>query len=177
MKAPGVFLAVCFAGGAILQAQTAPAIPVALNQTQTFGMLGVASNQTARLNVLNSTAPPMVAGSAVQSCTLTLQFFDEQNNKLAELAVPGLDPGKASHLDYSIPTATATTAPTPQRMQVRGVVVVSGVPMPQPTMPTIQAISPCSVLPTLEVFDNDTGKTQVVLTGPTSIPIGIVPLM
>jgi hypothetical protein len=101
-----------------------------------------------------------VPGSAVQSCKLTLQFFDEQNNKLAELAVPALDPGKATHLDYSIPTATATTAPTPQRIEVRGVVVVTGVSTPQPTMPTIQVISPCSVLPTLEVFDNDTGKTK-----------------
>lgn len=173
MRTVSVCAVACLVGSVAAYAQSDPTLipsTIALNPTQMFGMVGVALNQTARLNVVNVTGPPVVAGAVPLVCRLTLQFFDDQNTKVAELAVDSLDPGKATHLDYARPAATATAVPA--RVQVRAVVVntsaVTGVP--QPGAPTIQVVSPCTVLPTVEVFDNDTGKTQVFMSGPSFTP-------
>jgi hypothetical protein len=158
-------------------AQSLP-IPFSLNQTQTFGMVGVALNQTARLNVVNAAAPP-TGPVALVVCSMTLQLFDDQANKVAELAVDNLAPGKALHLDLARPAA-APNVTAPLRIQVRGVVIVGGRVTPQPVdTPALPVPVPsvCAVVPTLEVFDNDTGKTQVVLTNASVTPGLIVPLM
>jgi hypothetical protein len=160
--------------GVIAVAQTVP-IPVSLNQTQSFGMIGVALNQTGRLNVVN-TAPAPTGPVALVACSLTLQLFDDQANKVAELAVDNLEPGKALHLDLPRPAA-ASNVTDPLRIQVRGVVIVGGPILPRPLDPTVAVLSVCAVAPTLEVFDNDTGKTQVVLTNASVSQGLIVPLM
>ena len=152
-------------------------IPFSVNQTQTFGTIGVAINQTARLNIVNA-APVPTGPTILPVCNMTLQLFDEQANKLAELAVDNLEPGKALHLDLARPAA-APNVTTPLRIQVRGVVIVGGPIAPQPVGgPAIAVFSSlCAVVSTLEVFDNDTGKTQAILTNSNATFGSIVPLM
>jgi hypothetical protein len=151
-------------------------IPISLNQTQTFGMIGLALNQTARLNVVNAASPP-TAPVALVVCNMTLQLFDDQANKLAELAVDNLEPGKALHLDLARPAA-APNVTAPLRIQVRGVVIVGAPITPQPLdTPPVPVLAVCAVVPTLEVFDNDTGRTRNVLTNGSVTPGLIVPLM
>jgi hypothetical protein len=163
-----------FICGVVAVAQTAT-IPISLNQTQSFGMVGVAVNQTVRLNAVN-TAPAPPGPVALAACNLTLQLFDEQANKVAELAVDNLEPGKAIHLDLPKPPA-ADDVTAPLRIQVRGVVIVGGPIMPQPLDATVPVLSVCGVSPTLEVFDNDTGKTRVILTNASVSQGRIMPLM
>ncbi len=87
-------------------------IPSSFNQTQTFGMIGVALNQTARLNALNSSSAATIASlTAPPACKVTLQIFDDQNLKLAELDIADLAPGTAQHLDF----ARARYRPRPLR--------------------------------------------------------------
>ena len=140
-------------------AQPLQPTPANLPQTQGSGMIGVAINQTARLNVLNTATPPTDPTVTVPACKVTLQIFDDQNTKLAEMAADNVAPSSATHLDFVRPSTA-----TPLRIQVRGIATVSltltGIPMP--TVIPIP-LAPCSLASTLEVFDNDTGKTQVVL--------------
>ena len=49
--------------------------------------------------------------------------------------------------------------------------------MPQPLDPTVAVLSVCAVSPTLEMFDNDTGKTRVILTNASVWQGRIMPLM
>ncbi len=135
-------------------------IPAVLPQTQGSGMIGVAPNQTARLNVSNTNTPPTDPTVTVPACKVTLQFFDDQNSKLGETTVDNIAPSTAAHFDWVRPVSS----PTPQRVQVRGTAIVAlsftGLPMPAAIgVP----ITPCNLNSTLEVFDNDTGKTQAVL--------------
>ena len=157
-----------------LGAQMLP-VPTSASQTQTFGMTGVAANQTARLNALNSAPQPSGSAGALpapSTCKVTLQIFDDQGTKLQELVIDNLSPGKAINLDYARPSST--TPAVPLRIQVRGVVTISSAfasTIVAVNGPAIIAPAFCSVVPTLEVFDSDTGKTQVILANASSVPV------
>src|SRR5262249_6515069 len=123
----------------------------------TFGMLGITPGQTARLNVVNAipVGPPTIpVGPPIR---VTLMFVDGNGNPFSIAGVPlqttvTLGPGQSGFLD------------------VNGDAIPSGppiIPSGPPTRVEIRAlVSECEgcstglVVPTLEVFENATGRTM-----------------
>jgi hypothetical protein len=148
-----------------------PSIPISLQSTQTFGVVGLAAGQTARLNLLNpgsSLLTPGEATSPAAACFAQITFLDSTGKTLKTASVNAL-PGQSTPFDLNRDTDLTTTA---QRVEIRATVQA----MPNPTAGATAVPFFCSVIPTLEVFDNSTGKTTVVLETLhyVSGPIGIL---
>jgi hypothetical protein len=117
-----------------------------------FGMIGIVQGQTARLNVVN-------IGDPNQSpCEVTLQFLDGEGNTLAERGIIIIG-GKATSLDLD---ADELGGPDTRagRVQIRAVTKVLG---GRDTKNTDVATCGDNLLSTLEIFDNTTGQTTVIL--------------
>lgn len=73
-------------------------------------------------------------------------------------------------VDCARPVSTSTA--TPLRVQVRGVVTVPLLPLEGTVIPStlVFLFRIRTVVPALEVFDNDTGWTLVILSNPVVIP-------
>jgi hypothetical protein len=152
-------LASFFFLAAILSAQTAlPPIAVAPN-IQTFGMIGLAEGQTARLNVLNPGVPAPLATGII--CSALLTFYDDQGTQLKSSTV-NVIPTHSLELDLDADTDLKLAVN--QRKQIRATIQIPPVLPPQG-----QAVSTCPLIPTLEIFDRVTGKTQVVLSDPRPV--------
>jgi len=111
-------------------------------------MVGLASGQTARLSVVNvglSTGSPI-------PCVLALAFLDSDGKILKQIFV-SVTPGKAAFLDLPMNGIDSG------RVQIRGIgynpLLAAGSAIPQPLS--------CSLVPTLELFDNVTWRTVTVL--------------
>ena len=106
-------------------------------------MVGLASGQTARLNVVN------IGDPSIEPCEVQMVFYDSQGKALAR-DVQKLDPGVATFLDVGYSDIGDPNA----RVQIRaGVKVVIG--------------DPTLCLSSLEVFDNETGRTTVFIGDPS----------
>ncbi len=116
-----------------------------------YGMVGIADGETARLNIVNVGVPDPTTGIPPGPCRARLQFVDADGNELASRGVAP-EMGHAKFLDFTprfVPVDTAAGAPL--RAEIRAVVLTdNGVPP-----------GPCRV--TLEIFDNVTGRSEVVL--------------
>jgi len=125
----------------------------------TFGMVGLAPGQTARLSVLNSvrTAPPVLIPQL--ACRVNLSFYNSDGKLLKESTIDNLGFGKAAFLDVRRPDIDAMAG----RAQIGGVVRQGLLANPVRAVPVI---SFCSIVATLEVFDEATNKTTVVLSAP-----------
>ncbi len=135
---------------------------IPFSQSFTFGMVGVTADQVARLNVVNSAPGP--AGQS--SCTIDLTFLDS-DGKILKTARSALGPQKAAQLDLErrdVPDAVG-------RIQIRAGIAETV----SPSGGLISAGSACAPVTTLEVFDNDTGKTSFILTDPKMVPLGAPP--
>lgn len=120
-------------------------------ETRTSGMIGVTDGQAARVNVLNP-------GDAGVVCTGTINFFDAAGNLLKTGPVIVL-PGQSQSLDVFGDKDLALTGAT--RREIRGTITTPAVvPVSSATSTTPTA---CRLIGTLEVFDETTGKTLVVL--------------
>jgi hypothetical protein len=119
-----------------------------------YGMVGIADGQTARLNLVNLRTPD-ATGLPPGPCRARLQFVDADGNELASRGVAP-EAGHATFLDFAarfVPVNTVDAA-APLRAEIRAVVLTdNGIPP-----------GPCRV--TLEIFDNATGRSQVVLIPP-----------
>jgi len=105
-------------------------------------MFGLAKGQTARLNVVNIGDPNQ------DSCQVQMIFYDNEGKQLA-LDSQKLDPGIATFLDLSY----ADIGNPNIRVQIRSwVKVVIG--------------DPSICLSSLEVFDDETGRTAVFVGDP-----------
>jgi len=157
-------------GGLHLGAQSTPApIPTPVPpffpqfpQYLTFGMVGIAPGETARLNALEL---PGFSNAAQPPCNVTLSFVDDQGNTLKTASMNALQ-GQAAHLDLAQGEINSATG----RVQIRGTVqtTFSGGPL-------IPVGFGCSVMPTLEIFDDATGVTTTVLESARSVPT-VIPL-
>jgi len=106
-------------------------------------MFGLAEGQTARLNVVNIGDPNQ------GSCQVQMIFYDNEGKQLA-LAVQKIDPGIATFLDLSYNDVGNPNI----RVQIRSwVKVLVG--------------DPHICLSSLEVFDDETGKTTVFIGDPS----------
>jgi len=155
--------------GAQLFAQTTT--PPTFSQAVTTGVISFSINQSAQLNVLNLSAAPATASAVAIPCTAELEFRDAQNNLLKSLVVPNIPPGDAASLTMDRTEAPNISVP---RFAIRGV-VRTGLLKPVSAGGTTTAPNACAVMPTLEVFDDTTGNTQLVTSDTRSIatPIAI----
>jgi hypothetical protein len=151
-------LAVAQSTGGIAPLSPYPSILTLLQTTQTFGMVGLAAGQTARLNLLNP-GSLLLTGAAANSpaaaCFAQLTFLDSTGKTLKTASVSALS-GQSAPFDLNRDLDLTTTA---QRVEIRATVQA----MPNPTAGATAVPFFCSLIPTLEVFDNSTGKTTVVL--------------
>jgi hypothetical protein len=117
-----------------------------------YGMVGIATGQTARLNIVNVGVPDPTTGLPPDPCRARLQFVDADGNELASRGVAP-EMGHAKFLDFTpnfVPVSTVD-AVAPLRAEIRAVVLTdNGLPP-----------GPCRV--TLEIFDNVTGRSEVIV--------------
>jgi len=128
--------ATVFAGGAAAQTNE--------DISKSTGMFAITRNQTARLNVVNLGKE----GAGLSYITVLLAFVDGDGNVLSQ-KVYVLGTGKAARLDLKwreVPTQG-------NRAQLRAVVRSVGTPDTRTYMWT----------PTLEVFDNESGETRLLI--------------
>jgi hypothetical protein len=137
-------------------AQTAaPNMPV--TDTRTSGGVGIAQGQTARLNVVR----PDEAATA--ACPAVLTYFDGTGKQLKTATIT-VAPGTMGYLDLFSTTDLALAAD--QRKQIRVTVAIPvAAPSTSPSSATANALPVCRLIPTLEIFDELTGRTSVVLGG------------
>ena len=102
-------------------------------------MVGITRGQTARLNVVNVGAPDE------GKWMVELMFFDGEGNMLAEMGII-IDGGKAAIHDLNGDDIVEREV---GRLQIRAEVMVMG------------DKKSCDVIPTLEIYDNETMKTEV----------------
>jgi hypothetical protein len=154
-----------FATAAVgLFAQSNPVAPTP--ETRTSGMVGVVDGQVARVNVLN---PGVVAPAVGVVCTATLSFFDGAGTLLKTSPVIVL-PGQSQSLDVFGDKDLSLTGAI--RREIRATITIPAV-VPVSTATSNPPVA-CSLIGTLEVFDEATGKTQVVLRVPHVIPSAVV---
>ena len=118
--------------------------PIASAPPFSSGMAGLASGQTARLNVVNVGVPSALP------CVLVLAFLDSDSKILKQMFV-SVGSGKAAFVDLVNSGA---------RIQIRG---MGYNPLLSPEAAIPQPLS-CRLVPTLELFDTETGRTTAIVT-------------
>jgi hypothetical protein len=127
-----------------------PLLPFGTSDVTGSGMVGVVPGQTFRLNVVN-----IIGVTPPDPCAVRLRILDTTGGTLVDSGSLTLQPGTASFVDF-----TPTPATNLGRIQVRVLVELVAETGEKPT--------PCVVLPSFEVFDNATLKTDVSgMTDPT----------
>lgn len=119
-----------------------------------FGFFGIARNQTARLNVAyvgfhNPPAYHNPPDDRPSPINVTMQFINGDGNIMAE-SRQTVEFGKAVSFDFP-----AGAFPAGLRQRIRAVVIAT---------PDANGIVPC-IMPSVEVLNNDTGKTAVFYPG------------
>jgi hypothetical protein len=149
-------ICVFMAAAAGMYAQTTtPNMPV--TDTRTSGAVGIAQGQTARFNVLRPNE------TATATCSAVLTYFDGAGTQLKQSTVT-VAPGTVGYLDLFSDADLALAID--QRKQIRVTVAIPVVPPPaSSSSTTVKAVPVCRLIPTLEIFDEVTGKASVVLGG------------
>jgi hypothetical protein len=132
-----------------------------LAQDTTTGMVGVSNNQAVRLNVLNVSPASSTTATIAAVCAVQLQLIDGGGTVLKQASM-GVAAGKVAAIELRREDiASATSARVQLRGQVNTVPAAAG---------TTAASSVCNLISTLEVFDEASGDTQVVLGGGHALP-------
>jgi hypothetical protein len=122
-----------------------------------FGMVGLGRGQTARLNVVNLRRTPTLELASDQvithiPCSVRLRFLDQRGNTIAR-AVENVIPGTGAFVDLAFHEAIPRGFDG-KRIEIRADVRVLSSPEDERRS--------CSTLSTLEIFDNETGRTSVI---------------
>ena len=134
---------------------TTPKMPV--TDIRTSGAVGIEQGQTARFNVLRHDA------TATAACSAVLTYFNGAGKQLKTSTVT-VAPGTLGYLDLF--SNTDLTLATDQREQIRVTVAVPvATPSSSSSSTTATAVPICRLIPTLEIFDEVTGRTSIVLGG------------
>ena len=130
-------------------------------ELRTSGVVGLAQGQTARFNVLNPApaASATTTATASAACSAALTYYDAVGTLLKTSTVT-VAPGTASYLDLFSDVDLGLIIG--QRKQIR--VTVSAPLVPAATA-TATPIPVCRLIGTLEIFDEITGRADVVLGG------------
>lgn len=141
-----------FAGLALAQTTTTPVVSP---EVRTSGMVGLTAGQTARLNVLNPGLQDPASTGPV--CPALLSFLNNQGGVITTATVSVM-PGKSAFLDLDRDTAISVSD---QRVEIRATIAI---PIP------VTAPATCTLIPTMEVFNNDTGRTQFIVGRFVQVP-------
>jgi len=149
------FLALLVCSTAMLVART-EAIDTTDARPIYFGTIGLANLQVARLNVVNIGVPSQTPPGP---CRVDLSFLDDQgiiiNYRNGRPVATGLDLSQGTSRLLDMPAAAIILDGS--RRQFRGLVVL-------PPAPTDGSVDPCAnVIPTLEIFEQRTGRTTLFL--------------
>jgi len=152
---------ILFALGVWLAAALAQTLstPIATSPISfSFGMIGLAGGQTVRLNAVNivRTPPPILIAQV--PCKVELDLFDADGGVIKQSVIDNLGYGKSVFAEASLSDAGS-------RIPVTGVVKVG----------STQSFF-CSIMPTLEVYDTASGRTQAILGSAATAPSTIQPL-
>jgi hypothetical protein len=126
-----------------------------------FPMIQIATGESARVNAQN-----LEAGSSAQdsSCSVTLQFLDTGGRVVKQVVVL-LRPGKVASLELS----RAELRGDDPRVEIRAVLLF-GYYGGAPPGPAMARQFDCNIVPSLQVFDDRTGKMKRVLTDAKRLP-------
>ena len=137
-----------------------------------FGMIGLARGQTARLNVVNLRSRSVPAAEPTADnvdpasepnaqlvtpvpCSVRLRFLDQRGNTIAR-SVESIMPGDAAFLDLPFHEAIPRGFDG-RRLEIRAIVRVLRRP---------EDTRPCATISTLEIFDSESGRTNVIYPEP-----------
>ncbi len=126
-----------------------------------FAMIGVATGQSARISALNLGSRSSTKDS---SCSVTLQFLDIQGQLLKQTVVT-VRPGNGATLDLSRDQLPGDGL----RAEIRAVLLF-GYSGGTPPGPDILQQFDCNIVPSIEVYDNQTGRTSFILTDAKPLP-------
>jgi len=112
-------------------------------------MVGLAFGETARLNVLNPTT--------VAACSATLSFLDGSGTVLKSEAI--VVPAE-KNVWFDLHSDTDLDLGMTDRREIRATLLIPG---PVPAGTTTPIVPTCEYVKTLEVFDNASLRTLVVL--------------
>src|SRR5437868_3841423 len=125
-------------------------IPFGLYTKQyTSGAVGLTAGQTARWNIVYPTIPAPFATQAM--CPAAVAIGNEHGTILASRDVPPLIGGNSASIELN---ADTQALPVGGRIQIHGFASTGG----------------CSLVTSLEIVDNATQKTVVVLGGKLTYP-------
>jgi hypothetical protein len=152
-----------------MAANAQPPTPSMPGQGFGFAVVGIAPGQSARINALNQLPSPAAQVSA--GCRIALQFYDAEGQLIKEYVVASLAVGKSAAVDLN-----RDDLPSDDRLSLRAVLVFgySGGANPPPQL--LQQMATCNIVPSLEIYDNDTQKTSIVITDVKPLPGPSVPI-
>jgi hypothetical protein len=127
-----------------------------------FAMIGIAIGESARVNAVNIGNASSTPDS---SCSVTLQFLDSDGQLLKQKVVT-LQSGKAALLDIGRGELPGGNDP---RAEIRAVLLFGYYGGANPPPAVLQKFD-CNIVPSLEVFDNNTGRTSFILTDAKQLP-------
>lgn len=128
-----------------------------------FGLLGVAEGQSLRVNALNLGNR---SSTSATGCAVTLRFLDAKGVVLRESVVQ-TPAGHGALLDLR----RAQVSEQPGRASVRAVLLFGFAGGGAPAGPDARQNLDCNIVPTLELFDDSTGRTTLVLTDAKPLPL------
>lgn len=157
--------------GLIAAQGATPPISISFSRVMDFGMVGITVHQTARLNVVNLSgtvagSPTTSSSTPVSPCKAELMFLDNTGKTFINTAGQPIDtlltlaPGQSGSLDLN---ADGLQGNIGSRVEVHAV-IKDGVQQPAP----LNSVFSCFNVPTLEVFDNATGKTTALFSNAVS---------
>jgi hypothetical protein len=127
------------------------------------GFIGLASGQRARLSVASLLPAPQPGALPGDPTAVELTFFSDQGVVIATSEVQ-VGVGESKFLDIGFDDAVRKippgppTAPPPNRVEIRAALVR----LPNPRLPAPNGFHPPNpCIPSLEIYDADTGKTTV----------------
>ena len=123
--------------------------PSFTNRQQTSGIVGIVAGQSARVNVLYPTAPAPILQPL---CSLTLAIVNDQRNVLKSATIPQLIAGNSASLQLNADTDLAGAPRT-------GIYAL------------IIGTQGCSLVSNLEIIDNATQKTLLVVGAGLTFPV------
>ena len=125
-----------------------------------FAIVGIAAGETARVNALNLGIGSLPGPSG---CTVTLQFLDAEGQLLQQRVVT-LTAGRAAFLDVR-----RDGLPGGDRAQVRALLLFGYFGGANPGPDVLQRFD-CNIVPSLEIIDDRTARTTVILTDTKPLP-------
>lgn len=140
---------------AFAQTVTIPSGPsvINLNRTYSFPPVGLGSAETAQVNVVNTAVASTAANAVAPSCTGTIVFSNAAGKQVGSTTFTTTGSQIFSaQLTFSALAASAARAEFVAALQVTG---------------AVPATSPCSLVSSLETFNNSTNTTDVFVPGAT----------